>query len=88
LALLPIGPIEPDQFMRQTHLDPAQALQTAVDIGALSLVPIHYDTFLISPTDQPGAELALLAKPLKPHPSFASRVRVLRIGQGATLLSR
>jgi N-acyl-phosphatidylethanolamine-hydrolysing phospholipase D len=88
LALLPIGPIEPDEFMRKTHLDPAQALRTAMDIGALNMVPIHHSTFLMSPTDAPGAELALLAGALEQHPSFAPRVRVLRIGQVATVVSR
>ncbi len=59
LALLPIGPIEPHDLMREYHTDPAEAVQAFVDLGAARMVPVHYDTFINS-TDKPGDALKLL----------------------------
>ncbi len=56
LALLPIGPIEPRSIMRRFHLDPREALQAFIDLGARRMVPVHYDTFVNS-TDEPGDAL-------------------------------
>ena len=56
VALLPIGPIEPRDFMRRVHIDPAEAVQAFFDLGAKRMVPVHYDTFVNS-TDEPGDAL-------------------------------
>lgn len=56
LALLPISPIEPRELMRRFHLDPREALQAFIDLGARRMVPVHYDTFVNS-TDEPGDAL-------------------------------
>lgn len=48
LALLPIAPIEPRDFMCRTHLDPDEALRAFHDLRARYLVPIHFDTFVNS----------------------------------------
>jgi N-acyl-phosphatidylethanolamine-hydrolysing phospholipase D len=56
VALLPISPIEPRDFMRRVHMDPREALQAFFDLGAKHMVPIHYDTFINS-TDTPGDAL-------------------------------
>jgi len=56
LALLPIGPIEPRDFMRTMHMDPPEAVQAFFDLGAKRMVPIHYDTFGTL-ADQPGEAL-------------------------------
>jgi L-ascorbate metabolism protein UlaG (beta-lactamase superfamily) len=60
LALMPIAPIEPRDFLRRFHVDPAEALQAFLDLGAKRMVPIHYDTFVIS-ADEPGAALRALS---------------------------
>ena len=57
LALMPIGPIEPRDFMRRVHVDPGEAIQAFFDLGAKRMMPIHYDTFINS-TDKPGDALA------------------------------
>src|SRR5690606_26103988 len=56
VALLPIAPIEPRDFMRRTHLDPDEAVRAFIDLGAKRMVPIHYGTFINS-TDAPGDAL-------------------------------
>lgn len=44
VALLPIGPIEPRDFMERNHVDPQQALQIFDDLGARVMIPIHHRT--------------------------------------------
>jgi L-ascorbate metabolism protein UlaG (beta-lactamase superfamily) len=61
LALMPIGPIEPRDLMRHYHVDPREAVQAFLDLGARRMVPIHYDTFVNS-TDSPGDALRVLGQ--------------------------
>jgi N-acyl-phosphatidylethanolamine-hydrolysing phospholipase D len=46
LALIPIAPIEPRDFMRRVHTDPAEALQIFDDVQAKIMIPIHHRTFM------------------------------------------
>jgi L-ascorbate metabolism protein UlaG (beta-lactamase superfamily) len=45
VALLPIAPIEPREFMQRVHTDPKEALQIFEDLGARFMIPIHHRTF-------------------------------------------
>lgn len=56
VALVPIAPVEPRELMRRTHVGPREALRIARDLGARTMIPIHYDTFVNS-TDDPGDAL-------------------------------
>lgn len=78
VALLPIAPIEPRDFMRHTHLDPAEAVQAFFDLGAATMVPIHFDTF-INGGDRPGAAPALLRE-IAHKAGIADRVFILKQG--------
>ncbi len=80
LALLPIGPIEPRDFMRRVHVDPAEAIQAFFDVGAKRMVPIHYDTFINS-TDEPGAALAGLEAAKKKWDLGAREIVPLAVGE-------
>jgi N-acyl-phosphatidylethanolamine-hydrolysing phospholipase D len=64
LAILPIAPIEPREFMRYSHIDPEEAVQVYQDLGARFLMPMHYDTFPHS-FDEPGVALPRLKQALK-----------------------
>lgn len=59
LALLPIAPIEPRDFMCRVHLDPNDAVRAFLDLRARYLVPIHFDTFLNSDDEFGAAPRAL-----------------------------
>jgi N-acyl-phosphatidylethanolamine-hydrolysing phospholipase D len=87
LALLPIAPIEPRGFMRSRHMDPAEALQAMDDLGARTMVPIHFDTFvngLDAEGDAPRAlEAARVARGTDP-----SRVARLQIGERRVFVAR
>jgi N-acyl-phosphatidylethanolamine-hydrolysing phospholipase D len=46
IALIPIAPIEPRDFMKRVHTDPEEALQIFEDVGAKFMIPIHHRTFV------------------------------------------
>jgi N-acyl-phosphatidylethanolamine-hydrolysing phospholipase D len=54
LAALPIGAYDPPAMMRAVHLDPEEALQAGLDVGAARMLGIHYGTFDL--TDEPLEE--------------------------------
>lgn len=87
LALLPIAPIEPRDFMRRYHLDPREALQASVDLGAARMVPIHYDTF-VNATDRPGDALRALRAAIAERPREGRNIVPLAIGERRVLLDK
>lgn len=54
IAALPIGAYAPDAMMRFVHMTPEEAVQAAEDLGAKSIVPMHWGTFEL--TDEPLSE--------------------------------
>jgi len=60
LALLPIGAYRPRFMMRAIHVDPAEAVQAHVDLGARTSVAMHFGTFPLADDgmDEPERDLA------------------------------
>jgi N-acyl-phosphatidylethanolamine-hydrolysing phospholipase D len=54
LGIIPIGAYYPRWFMRQQHVDPAQAVQIALDTGSKKAIGCHWGTFTL--TDEPIME--------------------------------
>ena len=54
-ALLPIGAYDPEWFMRSQHMNPGDATQAFLDLGARRLVAMHWGTFKLTdePLDEP-----------------------------------
>jgi L-ascorbate metabolism protein UlaG (beta-lactamase superfamily) len=48
IALLPIGAYEPRWFMAAQHMNPAEAVQAHLDLGAGLSVAMHFGTFRLS----------------------------------------
>jgi N-acyl-phosphatidylethanolamine-hydrolysing phospholipase D len=46
VALIPIAPIEPHDFMKRVHADPEEALHIFDDVHAKMMIPIHHRTFV------------------------------------------
>ena len=59
LALIPIGAYDPRWFMSPVHMDPEEALQAHLDLGARKSVAMHFGTFQLTdePIDEPAARL-------------------------------
>jgi len=55
IALIPVGACLPRWFMQPQHVDPAEAVQIHLDIGAKCSVGVHWGTFALAddPLDQP-----------------------------------
>ena len=55
LAALPIGAYAPRSIMHSVHLNPEEAIQAAVDMGAARVIAMHYGTFDLTdePLDEP-----------------------------------
>lgn len=80
LAILPIGAYEPRWFMRDYHMNPAEAVQALRDCGAEFALGHHFGTFQL--TDEAiGAPVADLAVALQSAGIAAERFRTLRPGQ-------
>lgn len=87
VALLPISPIHPRDFMKHTHVDPIEAVQAFVDLKAKRMVPIHYDTFVNS-TDDPGESLRVLADVMRERKLTEAQINVLAIGEQRVIIPR
>lgn len=63
VALLPIGAYEPPS-LRRVHMNPEEALDAFVQLGAKRMVPMHYGTFRLSyePMDEPPRRLLAAAR--------------------------
>jgi L-ascorbate metabolism protein UlaG (beta-lactamase superfamily) len=48
LALLPIGAYAPRWFMQSVHMNPAEAVQAHLDLGAATSVAMHFGTFQLT----------------------------------------
>jgi len=87
LALLPIAPIHPREVMKSKHMDPDEAVQAYLDLGAKWMIPIHYGTFFNS-TDEAGEALARLEAAVSREGLTEDQVVVLGIGEQRVLVSR
>jgi L-ascorbate metabolism protein UlaG (beta-lactamase superfamily) len=87
LALLPICPLAPRDFMRHTHMDPAEALDAFALLGAKRMVPIHFDTFVNS-DDQPGDCPRVLREEMKRRALGEDTVAILTQGEQRVIVPR
>lgn len=82
IALLPIGAYYPDSY-RAVHTSPEEALQGFLDLGADTMIPMHYNTFPLGrePMSEPLPRLLSAAT----HAGVRERVRPL--GEGESWLT-
>jgi L-ascorbate metabolism protein UlaG (beta-lactamase superfamily) len=84
LALLPIGAYEPRWFMQAVHMNPAEAVQAHLDLGATASIGMHFGTFQLTTEgiDEPvrALEDACRARDVPPL-----RFRTLGFGESVRL---
>ncbi len=80
LALLPIGAYEPRWFMKDIHMNPAEAVQAHLDLGARQSVAMHFGTFQLTPEgiDEPARQLA---QALQVRGVAADHFRTVEVGE-------
>lgn len=78
IALLPIGAYDAPSG-RAVHMNPEEAVQAFLELGARTLVPMHYGTFRLSyePLEEPPLRLLAKAK----EAGVESRVAVMEEGR-------
>jgi len=85
-ALLPIGAYDPEWFMRQQHMNPADAVQAFLDLQAKTFVAMHWGTFKL--TDEPLDEPPQLLQDLWDDQGLApSRKWQLAVGETRVLMA-
>ncbi len=84
LALLPIGAYEPRWFMKAVHMNPAEAVQAHLDLGASASIGMHFGTFQLTAEgiDEPQRALADAGRASHITPS---QFRTLRFGESMRL---
>jgi N-acyl-phosphatidylethanolamine-hydrolysing phospholipase D len=80
VALIPIAPVEPHDFMKHVHAGPEEALQIFHDVHAKIMIPIHHRTFVQGldsslTTSQNQLKQLILERHLE------NRVPVLNVGE-------
>ena len=78
IALLPIGAYFPDSY-RSVHTSPEEALRAFLDVGAETMVPMHYNTFRLGrePMEEPLERLLKAAE----RAGVSRQVRALAEGE-------
>ncbi|MFL5496433.1 MAG: MBL fold metallo-hydrolase [Gemmatimonadales bacterium] len=84
LALLPIGAYQPRWFMKDIHMNPAEAVQAHLDLGVRRSIAMHFGRFQLTPEgiDEPVHELA---KALRDRGVPAERFRTMEVGESVWL---
>ena len=80
LALLPIGAYEPRWFMQAVHMNPAEAVQAHIDLGAPESIGMHFGTFQLT-TEGIEEPLRALEEARRANNIPESRFRALGFGE-------
>ena len=80
VAILPISPVEPREFMSRVHLDPREAVKAFEDLHARIMIPMHYATFFQGLEPKPTYAGDLLTEIVE-REKLQEKIQILRIGE-------
>lgn len=80
IALMPIGAYEPEWFMTSQHVNPEEAIQAFLDVGAETMIPMHYGTFRLA-DDTAREALDRMESARIKHGVSENRIRTLSYGE-------
>jgi len=83
VACLPIGAYSPAWMMQRQHMNPVEALQAFEDLGAETMIPIHWGSFRVA-MESPYDPIHWLEQELVNH-SVQNKVRILYPGESFEL---
>jgi L-ascorbate metabolism protein UlaG (beta-lactamase superfamily) len=84
LALLPIGAYEPRWFMKDVHMNPAEAVQAHLDLEAAQSISMHFGTFQLT-TEGIDEPLRALEEACRTRNVPPQRFRTLEFGESFRL---
>jgi L-ascorbate metabolism protein UlaG (beta-lactamase superfamily) len=87
LALLPIGAYEPRWFMKDVHMNPSEAVQAHLDLGALRSIGMHFGTFQLT-TESIAEPVERLEQALLAAEVPSSQFQVLEFGESVRIAPR
>lgn len=75
IALMPIGAYKPRWFMKESHINPSEAIKGSNDLKAKQLIPMHFGTFDLSDES--------IGEPIKEFKNLSKKqnVKILDIGE-------
>jgi len=85
LALLPIGAYEPRWFMKDVHMNPAEAVQAHLDLGARQSIGMHFGTFQLT-TESITDPITALGQAREAHGLPETQFRTLEFGESLSLM--
>lgn len=84
-ALMPIGPLAPDGLMRHSHINAEEAVTSFFDLGARTMIPMHWGTYRLG-TDHPLESLERLLRHWEVHnPQDHRQLLPMKIGESRLL---
>lgn len=84
VAIIPIAPVEPREFMQRNHVDPKEAVQIFEDVKAKIMIPMHHRTFVQGFEPNLFHPQELLEKIIKER-GLEDKIKILNIGEQRVL---
>jgi L-ascorbate metabolism protein UlaG (beta-lactamase superfamily) len=79
VCMIGAGAYKPEWFMSPSHTSPQEAVQAFHDLGAKTLLPMHFGTFDLS--DEPMSEPAKILQSMEQQGLINGQLRLLEIGE-------
>ncbi len=79
VCMIGAGAYKPEWFMSPSHTSPQEAVRAFHDLGAKTLVPMHYGTFDLS--DEPMGEPVRMLQAMEAEGQINGQLRLLEIGE-------